>query len=333
MSRPTVICLTPVRNEAWILERFLLCASQWADHILLADDRSEDASAAIARRFPKVRWIAPGIPMADEGARRRLLLDEARQIAGPRLLLALDADEVLSAGAWKTAEWAAMLAAAPGTGFRFRMRNLRPDLESSWDEPCEGLWAFRDDGSPFRGEVLHSRRLPLPAAQSVAALAEIEVLHYQFTDWARMRSKHRWYQCLERLLRPERRPLEVYRQYHHMDAVSRGALRAVRREWLAGYEDLGIEMRRAQDAPPYWFDREVVAMIDHHGAAHFRRQAVWSVDWASLAERFGYGPRERFRDPRTRREKAIHSWLRLTQSRSRQPLVRWLDGRLQRQGW
>ncbi len=164
-------------------------------------------------------------------------------------------------------------------------------------------------------------------------LAGIEVLHYQFTDWARMRSKHRWYLCLERLLRPERRPLEVYRQYHHMDAVPRGRMRAVQRQWLAGYEALGIDMTGVRGGPPYWFDREVVAMIDRHGASHFRRQDIWRADWATLAERFGYGPRERFRDPRSRRERAVHAWLRLTQRGHRRHLVRRLDGWLQRRGW
>jgi hypothetical protein len=190
-----------------------------------------------------------------------------------------------------------------------------------------------DDGRPYHGELLHSRRLPLPAAGAVVDLAAIEVLHYQFTDWARMRAKHRWYLCLERLLRPERPALEVYRQYHHMDAVPRAAMRAVRREWLAGYEALGIDMRRRDGGPPYWFDREVVAMIDRHGAAHFRRQAIWRTDWAALAARHGHGPGERFRDPRTRRERAVHAWLRLSQPASRRRIVRWLDTRLQRRGW
>jgi hypothetical protein len=333
MPRPSVICLTPVRNEAWILERFLQCASLWADHIVLADERSDDGSAAIARRFPKVRLIANDAVAFDEGARQRLLVNEARRTAGPRLLIALDADEVLTAGAWTTAEWAAMLAARPGTGFRFRMRNLRPGLESCWEEPCEGLWGFMDDGRAHPGGVLHSRRLPLPAAGSVVDLAEIEVLHYQFTDWARMQSKHRWYECLEKLLRPERRPLAVYRQYHHMDAVPCGGLRAVRREWLAGYEELGIDMTRVQGGPPYWFDREVVAMIDRHGAGHFRRQDIWRADWAALAESYGFGPRDRFRDPRSRREKAVHTWLRLTQRSHRRRIVRQVDAGLQRRGW
>jgi Glycosyl transferase family 2 len=333
MSRPSVICLTPIRNEAWILERFLQCASLWADHIVLADQLSDDDSAAIAGSFPKVRWIPNSSTDFDEEVRWRLLLAAARRIAGPRLLIALDADEILTAGAWRTADWRTMLDAWPGTGFRFRKRNLAPGLRDCWDDTCEGLWAFRDDGRPYFGEVLHSRRLPLPAADSVVALGEIEVLHYQFTDWARMRSKHRWYQCLERLLRPARGPLEVYRQYHHMDAVPRRSLRAVRPEWLAGYAEQGIDMTHVQGAPPYWFDREVVSMIDRYGAVHFRRQAIWSADWAALAERYGCGPRERFGDPRTRQEKAVHAWLRLTQRSSRRRLVRHLDGRLQRRGW
>jgi len=28
---PTIICLTPVRNKAWILDRFLQATSLWAD--------------------------------------------------------------------------------------------------------------------------------------------------------------------------------------------------------------------------------------------------------------------------------------------------------------
>ena len=36
-TRPKVICVTPVRNEAWIIEPFLRAAELWADHIILAD--------------------------------------------------------------------------------------------------------------------------------------------------------------------------------------------------------------------------------------------------------------------------------------------------------
>lgn len=47
-----IVCLTPVRNEAWILERFLKAAELCADHIVLADQDSTEpkiASTAGAR--------------------------------------------------------------------------------------------------------------------------------------------------------------------------------------------------------------------------------------------------------------------------------------------
>jgi hypothetical protein len=37
MSDATVICIVPVKNEAWILGNFLTCAQKWADHIIVAD--------------------------------------------------------------------------------------------------------------------------------------------------------------------------------------------------------------------------------------------------------------------------------------------------------
>lgn len=37
ISLPTVICVTAVRNERAVLERFLLCAAEWADHIGVLD--------------------------------------------------------------------------------------------------------------------------------------------------------------------------------------------------------------------------------------------------------------------------------------------------------
>ena len=49
-----IICLTPVRNEAWILDKFLQCTSLWADYIILADQMSTDGSREIALKYPKV---------------------------------------------------------------------------------------------------------------------------------------------------------------------------------------------------------------------------------------------------------------------------------------
>ena len=41
VDKPTVVCLTPVKNEAWILDRFLKCAGLWAEHIIIADQGAD----------------------------------------------------------------------------------------------------------------------------------------------------------------------------------------------------------------------------------------------------------------------------------------------------
>ena len=78
MLKPTVICLTPVKNEAWILERFLRCASLWADYIIIADQGSDDGSVEIATRFPKVILVENPSSIFNEPERQKLLLEAAR---------------------------------------------------------------------------------------------------------------------------------------------------------------------------------------------------------------------------------------------------------------
>jgi glycosyltransferase involved in cell wall biosynthesis len=49
--KPTIICLTPVKNEAWLLDRFLQATSLWADFIIIADQMSTDGSQEIAKKI------------------------------------------------------------------------------------------------------------------------------------------------------------------------------------------------------------------------------------------------------------------------------------------
>ena len=97
-SDPALICLTPVRNEAWILDRFLRCARLWADHIVVVDHCSTDGSREIAREFPKVTLVEYDETSFDEPERRRLLIETARSLEPDRqrILLALDADEAFT---------------------------------------------------------------------------------------------------------------------------------------------------------------------------------------------------------------------------------------------
>ncbi|HMQ30109.1 MAG TPA: glycosyltransferase family 2 protein [Chloroflexaceae bacterium] len=312
MGRLPIICLTPVKNEEWILERFLQAASLWADHIVVADQHSTDTSRAIASRFPKVRLVHNQDVTYSEVSRQQLLVNTARLIAQPSVLIALDADEFLTANVLTSPEWQQAVGAAPGTVFEFTWANVLSDLTHYWAVPSRFL-GFVDDGSEQKGGDIHNNRLPFPRGAPRMVFKDIFVLHYQYADWARMQSKHRWYQCWERVRYPHKRALDIYRLYHHMDHIPRSTIRQLPCEWRAAYYDRDIDLGRFAAQPMYWWDREVLGMFERYGTETFRKEAIWDCDWNNLARQVYGENAPRIDDPRRPTDKAMHTFLRTTQ--------------------
>lgn len=129
------ICLTPTRNEAWIIKHFLAASSQWADHIIVVDQGSSDGTLEQLQNTSGTDVVLNESPTFDEGHRQRLLINRARQIAGKRILIALDADEVLSANCLESKEWERIADAKPGTVLRFRWVNVLPEFQKAWIPP------------------------------------------------------------------------------------------------------------------------------------------------------------------------------------------------------
>lgn len=308
--KPKIICLTPVKNESWILEKFLLAASLWADHIIIADQFSDDNSREIAGKFDKVILIKNPSVEFNEPERQRLLIEAARKIEGPRLLITLDADEFLTANFHDSDEWKFIMHAPPGTVIRFRWINLKPDLTKYWTPDIYFPWGFMDDGSEHTGAVIHSTRIPMPLNPMTIDLEEIKVLHYQYTDWERMASKHRWYQCWEVLNRPKRGGLEIYRQYHHMYEVNDSDLHEVKEEWFDYYLSNNVDMKSVTKEGIYWWDREVLGYFQRYGTKVFRKLDIWDTDWKKLADHFKIEGVPADNDPRNFVDKMIYAWLK-----------------------
>lgn len=326
------ICLTPTRNEAWIIRPFLAATRLWAHRVIVADQRSTDGTAEILRGTPGVEAVVNDSPTLDEAYRQNLLLRHARADAEPRVLFGLDADEVLSANALTSREWDQIEAAAPGTVLRFRWVNILPGFQQAWVRPGYVPLGFVDDGAPHQGIVIHSPRVPHPPGAPVLDLQEIVVLHFQYVVWERMLRKQRWYQAWEYARRREKGPLDLYRQYNHMHGGWNPAeIEPVRREWLEGYERLGIDFRSLQCEPVTWWDREVLQMLQELGPAHFRRLAIWDCDWTALARRAGLAGD--FRDPRSPLERLSHVLLQATQRRRGLLPVRAFERLLRSAGW
>jgi len=325
------LCLTPTRNERWIIAPFLAATRMWATRVIIADQGSTDGTREFLNSAPGVEVLPNPSTEYDEAGRQRLLLSAARRVEGPRLLLGLDADEALSANCAASSDWVRIAAAAPGTVVRLRWVNLLPGLREAWIPPSHTPFGFIDDGSPHEGRAIHSPRVPHPAGAPFLDLDDIVVLHFQYTAWERMRSKQRWYQVWELLNGAS--PLQIYRQYHHMHGGwPPEEIAPVDPAWLTGFAARGADFDRLESEPLPWWDREVVKLIEQHGPGRFRRLAIWDRDWNAVARQLGHKS-PAFADPRGPQERGAHRLLALTQARRGGWSARGIERALRLAGW
>lgn len=324
MEKSTIICIIPIKNEAWILERALKCHSLWADHIFIADQGSEDGSREIAERFEKVTLVESDYSTYDMGHVREKLLEAARKITGKRIIIALDADEMLSANWVDSPEWQTILTASEGTVLRFRWANILPNHLSAWMQPCDIAFGFVDDGREYQGSRISELRVPISKASPSLLMREMNVLHYQYTDWKRNKSKQRWYQCWERINFANKRPIQIYRQYHRMDAMPSEQVVPINAEWLATYKQHNIDMTSIREQAYYWWDIEFVHLLRKYGTHKFKKLDVWHTSWDKIEQLCQtIESADSYRDPRNIFDKWMHQWLAKTQKESLTSKIRW----------
>jgi hypothetical protein len=324
-SLPKIICLTPVKNEAWILDSFLKCASLWADKIIIADQGSDDDSREIARNYPKVILINNPAENFSEEIRQKVLIDESRKIDGNKILIALDADEFLTSNFLASPEWQKVINCEIGTVIKFKFVNITPDFLTYWMPQYEMPWGFHDDGSNHLGQAIHSFRIPIPDNSPTLLLDEIKVMHFQYTDWQRMESKHRWYQCWERINNPKKSAIEIYRGYHHMYSVKKEDLKVLPGSWFEDYEKLGINIIDIKKDINYYWDKKILAYFAELGTGLFFKESIWDIDWTKKANSYKLNSNDRYKDPRNIFIKLVHFWLRQTQPFYKKFFIRGID--------
>ena len=324
-EKPLLICLTPIKNEAWILDRFLKCASLWADYIIIADQQSTDGSIEIAKKYPKVIAVSNNKENFSEKERQDLLINEARKIKGLKILITLDADEILTGDSLNSQEWKLISNSEPGTVIRFKFLNIYPDFKYYWWPHYYMPWGFVDDGSIYDGKDIHSTRLPISSSAKEIFLEEIKVMHFQYTDWERMKSKHRWYQCWERINNPQKSSIEIFRPYHHMYAIKKSEVKIIPDEWFGYYRQSGIDLAIVNKQKYYYWEKLVLEFFDKYGTQFFKKEDIWSIDWEVVASEYGCKDTNRYKDPRNFFLKIVHFWLRKTQYNHLNIFVRVID--------
>lgn len=327
--KPNIICLTAVRNNIVFLQKFLSSTSLWADYIIICDQMSTDGSRELVKKFEKVILIDNKTKEWNEIERQRLLINEARKIEGQSLLITLDVDEIFTPNFLSSAEWETMLNSRPGTIIKFQWANFRPDLKTMW-LGYHFPWGYMDDGVGYYDyeiseKSIHCGRIPLPDNHEILVMNQIKVIHFQYVDWNKMKSKHRWYQCYEAINFPNTSKLDLFRKYHHMEVISKDELEPIPFEWINDYNKLGIDITSVLIEANNWFEEQVVDLIEKHGNNAFRKLNIWDINWVEKSNIWGKTDIQKYKDPRTKVNKLIHKWLYKTQGKQNKLKYRVID--------
>jgi len=301
-----IICLTPVKNEEWILERFLLCASLWADYIIVADQNSTDSSREIAESFDKVIVVENNSANFNEPERQKILINAARKIPGPNILIALDADEFLSSNYIDSIEWKQIQSLEAGSRIYFEFINIHSSYREYWTKGHH-YFGFIDDGSPHVGFEIDSPRLPDTNYSTIFKSSDIKVLHFQYTDPFRVKYKQIWYQCLEKTLSDttylggRKTNFYIFQRYNKYKFPSQ-EFRSLQSNWTERYFEQGIMLFLVKNnSIP--FLGYIQKLFDKYGVDFFKKLDIWEESWNELFESRIY------QDPRNYSTKLIHHWL------------------------
>jgi hypothetical protein len=314
-----VICVCPIKNEAWILKRFLTLASQWADYIVIADQNSTDESAEIAKSFDKVIYVVNEGEF-NEQKRSVLMLNEVRKIkADKKLVFALDADEALSLNWGNSNEWGMMLEAEPRTVFTIPWIELFKGLKNKGIKFSDKIpFAYIDDEvSNFdSGVTFHLTRVPDIKKPQFIKLSEIWNFHFKYLAENRLKQKNAWYQCFEIVENRQVNFINTFRLYnkdigYNLEDDKR--LVILDKEKLSN-EFFNEDLTEVIDDELTWHGIEVIHYLNIYGGKKFSKINMWDYDWYSKAELLKITNLDNFIDPRSQFEKRMHGWLSKTQN-------------------
>jgi glycosyltransferase involved in cell wall biosynthesis len=282
---PKIVVLTPVKNEAWILDRFLSVTSQFADYIIIADQNSTDGSQAICKKYPKVILIENKSEKFNEAERQLLLIKTARElISEPKILLALDADEILAANATQTQSWQNMLTAKPGTVLYFEKLDLFVTTQQCIRSSIMTPLGYVDDGAEHQPQPIHSVRIPTPDYAIRLHIHDVKVMHYVLTRLEAHASKIRMYSVIENILGVGHAIGRRSRYTSQQDYSQIGKLENTAVEWFQGWEEKGIDMHSIITQKYYSYDFEVLRYFYKYGVNRFWLEDIWKFDWEACRQ-------------------------------------------------
>jgi len=330
-----LICITPFRDEQWMLHRFLSCALLWADMVILGDHNSTQPYEDILDQHDRSRIRVVPVEMEgfNESALRNPLLQAAREIPGKKLLVFLDADEVLSANFLSSPELHTILTAAEGTYIYTDWFQLNNNMLSGYNMPFDLALIFMDDGiSGYNmNRQFHGFRVPGDANEhiwNVINLHDINVVHYGPANLYREKLKKYWYQCQEWLLENRKTTTQILRQYS-LDPITlsdRDDQQQLPPAYFSSYLEAGIDMSSIATPSYNWQEKQVLDSFSQYGPAHFDLLDIWHHNWLRASVKYGNENPVLLNPKRSFRGRLLRWYIRFTANNHGHPVVKKIDG-------
>ena len=336
MNQPIHIVMTPTRNEAWVIRAFLESTTRWADYVIICDQFSTDGTREIVKQVQRdnVQSTKDGKKSAEvilidnpntefnEAERQRILVAKAREVAAGRdtLLWGLDADEILAANAFVTADWQKIMHSKPGAVFWFQWAQLTHDKQHYFNNKNHYPWLFHDDGiTPhgFNVREMHSMRIPYPSnEQDMSYVKDFRILHLGPAPLNRVRAKERFYMFVDWQVN-HRPPYTMGRQY--IDSNSYPAEQfTLPDKWIYTKEKDGWSLwdNVELDEQHCWMDDYVYERMNQYPMRTLAKLQIWTPEFIEYYH---------ISDPRPWYVKVVHKYVELTQSNKRNVFVRVID--------
>lgn len=284
-SRIPVVVLTPVKNEEWILERFIQVTSKFADKIIIADQYSTDKTKEIAMKYNKVDFIVNESPVYDENYRQNLLINRARELyPGPKLLIALDSDEFITADGIYSDQWNTITALEPGTRIFFKKPDILPGFKEYIHYKDNFYLGFIDDGSPHNGKLIHSPRLPVSSGETKSFTAEdITFMHFSLVRDLEYKARQRLYAVMEKQKKSSSWQIRLRMYSPSLQRLGyQKNLRPVPDSWTADFLAEGIDVVHFTSTELNQYNRQILEHFIQHGASKFWWEDIWQVDYNEI---------------------------------------------------
>ena len=325
-DKPTIVVVTPVRNEAWVLDAFLSCTSSWADYIILADQHSNDGTREIAERYEKVILIDNPTQEWYEYICRTRLLEEAAKIPGEKIIFGLDADEFLSEGFEKTESWQRILHSKGNEIFCFNWLNLfdnytsveYTDMHFEWAAHFDKAVDFVEEYRIREKHAVHCSRVPCLETSrcQYTNVDDFWVIHLAKLNHERIRQKLDFYQVTwVDKNKDKANPISMYRNYnkYYPDSLLHEDI-PVKLCCMGDSKDYSY-LVKTSDYGKHYVD-EMIQVFKREGTDKFRKLCIWDNPYLVEA---GINPIIPLK------YRMLHFYLRKSQSNADKKIIRLMD--------